>query len=261
LDFITIILLFLAGIVAGGFGGLLGIGGGAVMLPIVRFGFDFSPSIAVGTTLVAVVFTAVAGSYQHWKMGHVDWKSVKYIAPAGIVGVIIGSVLFYWIKDYHELIDLILGIVFAPIAASMIYEGLFLRKKPDFPGQTMGGNIALKTGIGGGVGIFTGMSGLGGGFIMVPAFVYLLRSPVKIAIGSSMASFVWFAMVGGIIKIAQGLCDVPAALAMGIGAIGGAIIGARLVSRIKPATLKTIFGFIFLYISLKYILSYFGITV
>ena len=66
---------------------------------------------------------------------------------------------------------------------------------------------------------------------------------------------------GGIIKIAQGLCDVPAALAMGIGAIGGAIIGARLVSRIKPATLKTIFGFIFLYISLKYILSYFGITV
>ncbi|MFA6347140.1 MAG: TSUP family transporter, partial [Dehalococcoidales bacterium] len=91
MDFITIILLFLAGIVAGGFGGLLGIGGGAVMLPIVRFGFDFSPSIAVGTTLVAVVFTAVAGSYQHWKMGHVDWKSVKYIAPAGIVGVIIGS--------------------------------------------------------------------------------------------------------------------------------------------------------------------------
>ncbi|MDD3995059.1 MAG: sulfite exporter TauE/SafE family protein, partial [Dehalococcoidales bacterium] len=113
----------------------------------------------------------------------------------------------------------------------------------------------------GGVGIFTGMLGLGGGFIMVPAFVYLLRSPVKIAIGSSMASFVWFAMVGGVIKIAQGLCDVPAALAMGIGAIGGAIIGARLVSRIKPATLKTIFGFIFLYISLKYILSYFGITV
>jgi uncharacterized membrane protein YfcA len=261
LSFLTIALLFLTGIVAGIFGGLLGIGGGAIMLPMVRFGFDFAPSIAVGTTLVAVIFTAVAGTYQHWKMGHVDWKSVRYIAAAGVVGVIIGSVLFYLIKDYHELIDLILGMVFAPIAVSMIYEGLFLRKKPEFPGKTMGGNIPLKAGIGGGVGIFTGMSGLGGGFIMVPTFVYLLHSPVKIAIGSSMASFVWFALVGGIIKISQGLCDVPAAIAMGVGALGGALIGARLCSRFRPATLKTIFGFIFLYISLKYILIYFGISI
>lgn len=261
MSILTIILLFLTGVAAGGLGGLLGLGGGAIMLPMTRFGFDFSPSIAVGTTLVAVVFTAVAGAYQHWKMGNVDWKSVQYIAPAGVVGVIIGSVLFYLIKDYHEVIDLILGFIFAPIAVSMIYEGLLLRRKPDNPGKTMGGNIPLKAGIGGGVGVFTGISGLGGGFIMVPAFVYLLRSPVKIAIGSSMASFVWFALVGGIIKISQGLCDIPAAIAMGLGAVGGALIGARLITRFRPATLKTIFGFIFLYISLKYILIYFGISI
>ena len=261
MSFLTIVLLFLVGILAGGFGGLLGLGGGAIMLPMVRFGFDFSPSIAVGTTLVAVIFTAVAGTYQHAKMGNVDWKSVKYIAPAGVAGVVVGSVLFYLIKDYHEVIDLIMGMIFAPIAAGMIYEGLFLRKKPDFPGRTMVGNIPLKAGIGGGVGIFTGVSGLGGGFIMVPAFVYLLHSPVKIAIGSSMASFVWFALVGGIIKISQGLCDIPAALAMGLGAVIGALIGARLISRFRPATLKTIFGFIFFYISLKYILGFFGINI
>ncbi len=261
MSFLTLLLLFLAGIVAGGFGGLLGLGGGAIMLPIVRFGFDFSPSMAIGTTLVAVIFTAVSGAYQHWKLGNVDWKSVKYIAPAGVVGVIIGSFLFYVIKDYSEVIDLILGLVFAPIAASMIYEGLFLRKKPDYPGKLMGGSIPLKAGIGGGVGIFTGVSGLAGGFIMVPSFVYLLRSPLKIAIGSSMAAFVWVALVGGIIKISQGLCDIPAAVAMGCGAIGGAIIGARLVSRFKSATLKTVFGFIFLYIALKYILNYFGINI
>jgi uncharacterized membrane protein YfcA len=261
LSFVTILLLFLVGIVAGGFGGLLGLGGGAIMLPMVRFGFNFSPSIAVGTTLVAVVFTAVAGAYQHWKMGHVDWQSVKYIAPAGIIGVSIGSVLFYFIKDYHEVIDLILGLIFTPIALSMIYEGLFKRKKPDFAAGEAAGKKLLKAGIGGGVGIFTGVSGLGGGFILVPSFVYLLHMPVKIAVGSSMASFIWFALVGGIIKISQGLCDIPAAVAMGLGAIGGAIIGAKLVSHVKPATLKSIFGFIFLYISLKYILSYFGINI
>ena len=75
-----------------------------------------------------LVFTAVAGSYQHWKMGHVDWKSVKYIAPAGIVGVIIGSVLFYWIKDYHELIDLILEL-FCSHCRQYDLRGLFLRKR------------------------------------------------------------------------------------------------------------------------------------
>ena len=73
-----------------------------------------------------------------------------------------------------------------------------------------------------------------------------------------MASFVWFALVGGIIKVSQGFCDIPAAIALGLGAAGGAIIGARLVARFKPATLKAIFGFIFLYVSLKYILLFFG---
>lgn len=261
MSFITIVLLFLVGILAGGFGGLLGLGGGAIMLPIVRFGFGFEPSIAVGTTLVAVIFTAVSGAYQHWKLGNVDWKSVKYIAPAGVAGVIVGSVLFYIIRDYTEVIDLILGVIFAPIALNMIYEGLFRRGKMNYTGNEMTGSNLLKSAIGGGVGVLTGVSGLGGGFILVPAFVYLLHSPVRIAVGSSMASFVWFALVGGIIKIAQGLCDIPAAIAMGVGAIGGAVIGARLVSHIKPSTLKSIFGFIFLYISLKYIFSYFGISI
>jgi len=261
LSFLTVLLLILVGILAGGFGGLLGIGGGAIMLPIIRFGFDFPPSIAVGTTLTAVIFTAVAGAFQHWKMGHVDWNIVKYVASAGVVGVAIGSFLFYLVKDYHEILDLILGIVFTPIAISMIYEGFFLRKRPDIFGGPPRENIPLKLGIGGGVGIFTGISGLGGGFIMVPTFVYVLRSPVKMAIGASMASFAGFAFVGGIIKISQGLCDIPAALAMGAGAVVGALLGARLIIYFKPATLKTIFGFIFLYTALKYILNYFGITI
>ncbi len=206
------------------------------------------------------MFTAVAGAYQHWKMA-ISIGNRKIYRSGWLNRVIIGSVLFYLIKDYHEIIDLTLGIVFCPHCRQYDLRGAVSKEETRLSRKTMGGNIPLKAGIGGGVGIFTGMSGLGGGFIMVPAFVYLLHSPVKIAIGSSMASFVWFALVGGIIKISQGLCDVPAAIAMGFGAMAGALIGARLVSRFKPATLKTIFGFIFLYISLKYILIYFGIAI
>lgn len=123
------------------------------------------------------------------------------------------------------------------------------------------GSRQAKAVVGGGVGFLTGIIGLGGGYALVPSFIYVLRSPLRIAIGSSMASFIWFALVGGIIKGVQGFCDVPAAVALGIGAAGGAIIGARLVARFKPATLKAVFGFVFLYVSLKYILLYFGIHI
>jgi uncharacterized membrane protein YfcA len=143
----------------------------------------------------------------------------------------------------------------------MTYEGMLFRKMPEVVGIELLGSKQAKAGIGAGVGFLTGIIGLGGGYALVPSFVYLLRSPLRIAIGSSMASFVWFASVGGVIKIVQGFCDIPAALVMGLGAAGGAIIGARLVARFKPATLKAAFGLIFLYVSLKYILLYFGIRI
>jgi uncharacterized membrane protein YfcA len=258
---LTLVILFLVGIAAGITGGLLGIGGCCVMMPTIRFGFSFAPTLAVGTTLVAVIFTAASGAIQHYRLGNVDWKSVKYIAPAGIAGVLVGSAVFYYIREYGALIDLIVGLAFIWVAIRMVYEGIFRRQVADVTGNELLGSKQAKAGIGGGVGFLTGIIGLGGGYMLVPSFIYFLRSPMRIAIGSSMASFVWFALVGGIIKIFQGFCDVPAAIALGVGAAGGAIIGARLVARFKPATLKAIFGFIFLYVSLKYILLYFGIHI
>jgi hypothetical protein len=261
MSIVTLVILFIVGIVAGGLGGLLGIGGCVIMMPIIRFGFGFSSTMAVGTTLVAVIFTAASGAFQHWRLGNVDWGSVKYIAPAGVIGVLVGSVVFYFISGYGALIDLIVGLAFIWAAARMVYEGLFRRQAPEVAGDKMAGSPIAKTSIGGLIGFLTGIIGLGGGYALVPSFIYFVRSPMRIAIGSSLASFVWFALVGGIIKAFQGFTDVPTAIALGLGAAGGAILGARLVTRFKPATLKAIFGFIFLYVSLKYILLYFGISI
>ncbi len=257
----SLLVLFIVGILAGSLGGLLGIGGCVIMMPAIRFGFNFSPTLAVGTTLTAVIFTAAAGAIQHWRLGNVDWKSVKYIAPAGVVGVLAGSALFYYIHEYGPLIDLIVGLAFLWAALRMVYEGVPQRQATEVAGNELLGSKQAKVGIGGGVGFLTGIIGLGGGYALVPSFIYLLRSPLRIAIGSSMASFVWFALIGGVIKVFQGFCDIPAAIALGVGASGGAIIGARLVARFKPATLKATFGIVFLYVSLKYILLYFGITI
>jgi len=256
-----LLILFVVGIIAGGLGGLLGIGGCVIMMPTIRFGFGFSPTLAVGTTLTAVIFTAAVGAIQHWRLGNVDWDSVKYIAPAGVVGVLAGSALFFFIREYGTLIDLIVGLAFIWVAVRMVYEGILRRKAQEVAGDKLVGSRSAKAGIGGIVGLLTGVIGLGGGYALVPSFIYFLRSPMRIAIGSSLASFVWFALVGGAIKVAQGFCDVPTAITLGLGAAGGAVVGARLVARFKPATLKAIFGFIFLYVSLKYILLYFGISI
>lgn len=258
---LELVILFVIGILAGGLGGLIGIGGCVLMMPAIRFGFNFSPTLAVGTTLAAVVFTAASGAIQHWRLGNVDWKSVKYIAPAGVVGVLAGSTLFYYISGYGDVIDLIVGLAFIWAAVRMLYEGIFQRKAPEVAGDKILATNTTKAGIGSVVGFLTGIIGLGGGYALVPSFIYIARSPLRIAIGSSLASFVWFALIGAIIKIYQGFTNIPVAIALGIGAAGGAIIGARLVARFKPATLKAVFGIIFLYVALKYILLYFGIHI
>jgi len=82
-----------------------------------------------------------------------------------------------------------------------------------------------------------------------------------LAIGTSMASFVWIALVGAIFKIYQKVVNIPVAITLGIGALIGAIYGAKLVAKIKPNVLKALFGLLFFYFSLKYILIYFGIHI
>lgn len=257
----TYIIYFITGLLAGVVGGLLGTGGCALMMPVIRFGFHFDPAIAVGTTLMAVVFTAGSGAYQHIKMKNVDKQTAWIIGTSGILGVIIGSVFFGYIKDYGNIIDLILGFAFLIVSARMIYEGV-LGKGPKNPSESqMPGSKQAKSALGSSIGFLTGIIGLGGGYALVPSFLYFFKAPVKLAIGTSMASFFWLALVGAMFKIYQGVVNIPVAITLGIGALIGAIYGAKLVAKFKPNILKALFGFLFLYVSLKYILIYFGIHI
>jgi len=251
----------LTGLLAGIVGGLLGTGGCALIMPVIRFGFHFDPAIAVGTTLTAVVFTAASGAYQHIKMKNVDKSTAWTVAASGVLGVIIGSIVFGYIKNYGKIIDLILGIAFLAVSLRMVYEG-FLGKGPKNPTDNqMPGTAINKSVLGSSIGFLTGIIGLGGGYALVPSFIYFLSAPVKLAIGTSMASFFWMALVGSLFKIYQGVVNIPVAITLGIGALIGAIYGAKLVAKFRPNVLKALFGVLFLYVSLKYILIYFGIHV
>jgi len=261
MEALTILILFVIGIVAGGLGGLLGIGGCVLMMPTVRFGFAFSPALAVGTTLTAVVFTAGAGAIKHARLGNVDRAAAKVIAASGVVGVLIGSAVFAAIARYDRIVDLVVGIAFLYPAVRMFWEGLWQWKAPEPTQAGVGGSATAKGLTGGLVGLLTGIIGLGGGYVLVPSLVYGLKAPMKIAIGTSLAAFVWFALVGAAIKLYEGFVNVPAAVAMGLGAALGAVLGAMLMTKVKTAALKVLFGAIFLYVGLKYVLIVFGVQI
>jgi hypothetical protein len=257
---VSYLIFFLTGLFAGVIGGLLGLGGCVLMMPMIRFGFHFDPAIAVGTTLTAVVFTAVSGSYQHVKMKNVDKNTAQIIAISGVFGVIIGSFVFSYIKEFGAIIDLLLGIIFFIVSVRMIFEGFCVRGFQSLEGSTILGKKMTKSILGSFIGFLTGAVGLGGGYILVPSFV-LLRAPLQLAIGTSMVSFVWIVLAGAMFKIYQGVVNLPVALTLGIGAFIGAIYGARLVSKFKSNRLKAMFGLLFAYVSLKYILIYFKIYI
>ena len=269
------IVYFVVCILAGIVGGLIGTGGCSLMMPVIRFGFHFDPAIAVGTTLTAVVFTAASGAIQHIKMGNVHKETAKITGYSGILGVVIGSIVFGYIKEYGKVIDLIIGIAFIIVALRMLVEGLKVFSKSNNQSgkkavkqenemqkqEEMPGSPFDKTIVGSVIGFLTGIIGLGGGYALVPAYLYVFKAPMRIAIGTSMASFVWIALVGAIFKLAENTVNIPVAVTLGIGALIGAIIGAKLLAKFKPATLKLLFGLMFLYVSIKYILIYFGIAI
>jgi uncharacterized membrane protein YfcA len=146
----------------------------------------------------------------------------------------------------------------------MIWEGIqgFTGKGPaKKEGNEIPGNGWWMALFGFIVGIATGIAGLGGGYALVPGLIYLFSAPVYITMGTSLAVMVPLALVGGFIKVAQGFVSLMAGGILGGGTIIGAQVGAAIIKRLKPHTLKFIFGIYFLYVALKFIMSYCGVRI
>jgi len=254
------VLLVIIGLVAGMLGGIIGTGGCSVMLPILHFWMGYPAPIAIGTTLFAVIFTALSGGWGHLVKGNLDKKAVLWLGGFGIIGVLLGSWLFGLLTAQIALLSLILGVAFLLPAIRMAYEGLkggkLAQEGTSIPGSRPGMGV-----FGFVIGILTGIVGVGGGYALVPGLIYLFGAPVYITMGTSLATMIPLAIVGGGIKLAQGFVAIGAGLLLATGAIVGAQVGATYIKRFKPTTLKLIFGVYFLYVALKFILNYFGIPI
>lgn len=254
--------LLLIGLAAGLLGGLIGTGGCSVMLPSIHFWMGYSAPIAVGTTLFAVIFTAISGGYGHLMRRNLDKRATLWLGGFGIIGVVVGSWLFTRLSSQTALLGLILGLAFLWPAARMIWEGVGLPGgKIVKEGSTMTPHTKGWAVFGGAIGVLTGVVGLGGGYALVPGLIYLFGAPVYLTMGTSLATMIPLALVGGGIKLAGGYVALAAASLLAGGTIVGAQIGAAVIKRFKPATLKLIFGVYFLYVSIKFIAAYFGVSI
>ncbi|RDD53639.1 MAG: sulfite exporter TauE/SafE family protein [Candidatus Korarchaeota archaeon NZ13-K] len=254
------IALLLTGLAGGIVGGLLGTGGCVIMLPALAFLFGYRLPVAIGTTITAVIITASSGAVGHIRIGNVDYKTAKVIAISGAVGAAVGSLIFILLAGNTSILSLILGLAFLYVSIRMIYEGS-RRSMGAGEGKEIPGSGARKGILGFLIGVLTGIVGLGGGYALVPSFIYILGAPVKLAVGTSLASFISMALVSGAFKLAQGYVDLIAALLLGVGTAFGAQIGARLVPKLPAWAIKLLFGLVFLYVSLKFILTPLGIRI
>ena len=261
MDVLMIISLIVFGLLAGILGGFLGTGGCVIMLPALYFLYNYSLPMAIGTTITAVIITAASGSIAHIRIRNVDYRTTAIVAVSGGLGAAVGSLIFQYLTAELPILKMILGLAFLYVSIRMICEGLLRGRSVEKTGNVVPGTALSKTLIGFVIGVLTGIVGLGGGYALVPSFIYLLGSPVKIAVGTSLTSFISMAAISGGFKIIQGMVDVVAALSLGTGTAIGAQIGARLVPKVPAWLIKLVFGIVFLYISLKFILDIFGIRI
>ena len=107
-----ILLLFSGGLLAGTLGGLLGIGGGIIIMPLLRFVFWLPPAHAAGNCILAVFFTTVGGGYRHYKLGNIRLKSIVPVIISGAIACGVFSLLFTQLTKQDHWLDFGIGLVF-----------------------------------------------------------------------------------------------------------------------------------------------------
>ena len=257
------VLLALAGFVIGIFSGLLGVGGGTVIVPVLRLGFAFEAVCATATSLFTIIFTSVGGTVTHLRNKTAIPQLSVCLGLGGAVtsalGALLGSMSPSW------MIMLAAALIISYSCLTMLRKALKLPKDGSKPAAAPAAGTAAaepkvtvvppsedfvftwKKGLGGvaiglAAGLASGYVGVGGGFLMVPLMVNLLKVPMRKASGTSLLAIMILAIPGVATQLVLGNVDVVAGLCIALGSIPGAMLGARFVTRIPERRLRFIFA-------------------
>jgi uncharacterized membrane protein YfcA len=264
---LTIILIYLGlGLAVGVLAGLLGVGGGLIIVPMVVFTLTWQgvPSqhlmhLALGTSLASIIFTSVSSFWAHHRRGAVHWLVVRRIVLGILVGTFLGSCLASRMST-----NLLKG-VFVVFLYYMGFQ-MLANKKPK-PTRELPGPLGLF-GVGNGIGVVSSLVGIGGGSLSVPFMVWC-NLTVHDAIGTSAAIGFPIAIAGTIGYIVNGLqvsglppyclgyVYLPALAGIVAASVLTAPLGARLAHRLPVASLKRVFALLLFIMGTKMLIGLF----
>jgi hypothetical protein len=257
-------------------GSMLGLGGGVFLVPILTLFFGVDPKFAVGASAVVVVTNSVVGSRNHLRIRFTNPRLAMLLQIATAAGAIAGAL--YGVLADPRVIYIVFGAVLVYAAISMVVRSERRVTAPP-PGardtlqlgaafrdpainQEVGyipTNVGLGMGVGLGAGVISGMLGVGGGVVMVPAMNLLMRVPVKAAVGTSTFMVGITSVATAFVFYSQGFIDPTLVVPAIVGVFLGGQIGSRLTRRIKAQRLALLFALILLYLGVSLLLRAVGI--
>jgi uncharacterized membrane protein YfcA len=270
------VLLALGGAV-GFLSGVFGVGGGFLLTPFLIF-IGVPPAVAVASSANQLVGASVSGVLAHWRRGNVDFKMGLILLFGGFLGSLLGVWLFGLLRRIGQ-VELVINLCFVlllgTLGALMLIEGtrtLMRRRKLGAPRRKLHQHIwvhglplkmrfrrsklyisaLLPLGLGFLIGILSAIMGIGGGFVMVPAMIYLLGMPTVIVPGTSLFQIIFVAATVTVLQaINNRTVDAVLALLLLIGGVLGAQIGTRMGSRLRGDQLRIMLAVLVLAVAVK----------
>ena len=261
--------------------GLVGVGGGFLLTPIMMF-LGIPPPVAVASVANQLVAPSVSGVLSHWKRSNVDFKMGTVLLLGGVVGSSIGVLLFNFLGKIGQLDFVIKSsyVIFLTLIGSLMFTEslrLILRTRKGkisrgklhqhnwlhglpfkirFRKSKLYISILLPILIGVIVGILAALMGIGGGFIIVPAMIYLLGMPTSLVVGTSLFQIIFVAANTTILQASQNqTVDIVLATILLLGSVIGVQIGSRYTNILKGEYLRLILSSIIILVSFKLLID------
>ncbi|MBU8543313.1 MULTISPECIES: sulfite exporter TauE/SafE family protein [Roseomonadaceae] len=269
------LLLLGIGFGVGWLSGLFGVGGGFLLTPLLIL-IGIPAPVAVGSGANQTLGASVSGLIAQWRRGNVDMRMGFVLIIGGFFGSLAGVQLFAWLRRAGQ-VDLAVAIfyvvVLGSVGALMVRESLtaILRRKRARPARLhehlwMHGlpfkmrfrksrlyiSVIPPLGIGFAIGVLSAIMGVGGGFMLVPAMIYLLGMPTAVVIGTSLFQVVFVtANVTFLQAIQVGSVDIVLTLLLLAGGVAGAQFGAAMGTKLRGEEMRALLGALVLAVALS----------